>query len=156
MGAWTALIAAGTSPSADGEDRMDSLIAAASPLRQITAIDTAQGFRRILSIPILGGIFKLLARPITNIIRGTRVGELHDAQYCPIDVAAKIKVPVLLIYQEYDMVIKTNTQDAVEMYQALPEPKDLLLLAGPGHIFELASFQKLYQVIEHWFESTLA
>jgi hypothetical protein len=31
----------------------------------------------------------------------------------------------------------------------------ILILAGPGHIFELASFQRLYLAVETWFDRTL-
>jgi len=155
MGAWTALIEAGSPSQLEDDCRIDALVAAAAPLRQITSIDTAQRVRRILDIGVFGQMLQPIVAFWVNIARGTRSNGICDAKICPMDVASHIRIPVLLIYQEYDWVIKTNVADAVEMYQALHDPKQLLLLAGPGHIFELASFHKLYQNIEDWFESII-
>jgi pimeloyl-ACP methyl ester carboxylesterase len=155
MGAWTALIEHRLADSSTPPYRVDSLIAAAAPLRQITAIDTAQKFRRWLKLPLVGWLFKYIGSLFVNLGRGTRIADLGQSKYCPIEVATDLTIPVFLIYQEYDLVIKTNVEDAVELYETLRGPKQLLILAGPGHIFETASFHKLYQAIEDWFERTL-
>jgi pimeloyl-ACP methyl ester carboxylesterase len=155
MGAWSALIAAGSVAGAHDENRIDSLVAAAAPLRQITSIDLAQRFRRMLAVPVAGPFIRLVSQLLVNIARGTRVDRITDAQRCPLDVVGSIHVPVLLIYQEWDVVIHTNIADANEMFAALTAPKDLLLLAGPGHIFEIGSFHRVCQAIENWFDATL-
>ena len=150
MGAWTTLLEAAK------YNNIDSIIAAASPLRQITDISHAKMFERIIRVPIVGILISPFAQLAISIIRNTRISMIRNASQCPIDVVRNLEqIPIFLIYQEYDPVIETTAAEAIRLYDALPGTKDLLILAGPGHIFELQQFFGLYQRIERWFNMTL-
>jgi pimeloyl-ACP methyl ester carboxylesterase len=150
LGAWIALLEA-----ARYRD-VDTIVAAAAPLGQITAIDTAQLYRRWLEVPAGRLLLLPLARWLVTALRGIRVSGFAEAQRCPIEVVGELEtLPVFFIYQEWDWVIKTDVEDALTIFAAKPGPKDLLVLAGDGHIFEVHQFQRVYAAIEAWLDETL-
>ena len=149
VGGWIALLEAAKYKN------VDTVVAAAAPLTQVVDIDSAQSLARLQRIPILGKIWTLFARWVIVVLRGTRFGGFSKGQHNPIDVVSQISpIPVFFIYQEYDRVIKTDAQDAVAIFEAAKGNNELLILAGPGHIFEVHQFHRVYSAIEAWFDKT--
>ena len=151
MGAWVTLLTAAQN------NAIDSVVAAAAPLTQITQIDTAVTSRKFFELPVIGIVLRLFGKFFTGLFRNTRLVGFVDAKVCPIEVVDQISPrPLLLIYQEYDVVIKTNTEDARAIFEKAKHPKELIVLAGPGHIFEAAQFHRVCHAVESWFDKTLA
>jgi pimeloyl-ACP methyl ester carboxylesterase len=151
MGAWSALMEAAR------YQNIDSLIASASPLGQITAISLAQKLKRLIQTPVAGPLITPLAQIFVSLMKGTRVSGVRDAEECPLELADRLgDIPVYLIYHEEDPVIETTPVEALQLYEAISGEKQLLILTGRGHIFELHQFYRLYQSIEAWFDRTLS
>ena len=149
MGAWTTLLEIAE------ENSVDSIISAASPLNQIADISLAKKFGRLMRNPLFRIFLSHLTQIFINLYRNTRVSGVISSGKGPIEVAVKIKIPVFLIYHEYDPVIEVRSVDAYRLYDVLSTKKAILILSGQGHIFELVQFQKVYQSIEDWFQRTL-
>jgi pimeloyl-ACP methyl ester carboxylesterase len=150
LGAWIALLEAARYKN------IDSLVAAASPLGQVTALKPLPLLRRVIAVPLVGTLVGILTSWVISIVRGTHMVGIRDAAVCPIEAVPHIfPTPILFIYQEFDWVIKTDVADAVAMYDAAQGKRDLLILAGPGHIFEIHQFHRVCEVIESWFRETL-
>jgi pimeloyl-ACP methyl ester carboxylesterase len=150
MGAWTTLLEVAK------YQNIDSVIAAASPLGQILDISLAKRFHNISEIPFFGSLVFPVGQVIISLIKNTRISGLHYASQCPIEITNHLKqIPVFLIYHEEDPVIELKASDAKKLFEELRGKKELLILAGRGHIFEIQQFYFLYRSIEDWFSQTL-
>jgi uncharacterized protein len=90
--------------------------------------------------------------------RINRAFELAEAQahfnvdaVSPVNAAARIKIPVLLIHGAAD--VETPPAHSERVYRALPGPKRLVIVPGAGHNGSLNA--AVWKQIEEWIEEVL-
>jgi pimeloyl-ACP methyl ester carboxylesterase len=123
IGAWTALLSA-----ARGRP-IDAIIAAAPPPESMTALFYIKSLQR----------FKLIQGPIlasAAVMRNLWAAEGTHTLNTPEFVRDMPKIPILLIYNEYDYTLKTTADVFEQLHQNMPASSEKYLLPGRGHIFD--------------------
>ena len=121
--------------------------------RRVTGVVAAETFADLRTVAIERAPFFLWPAAIDQAIRiAEERGGFDIDAVSPVDAAASIKVPVLLIHGADD--VDTKAEHAERVMEALGGPKRLLLLKGVAHNQSLSD-ARTWTEIEGWIDAVL-
>lgn len=118
---------------------------------RVSAVVAAEVFSDLRTIATERAPFILPGWLITKAFQtAERRGGFKIDQVSPVNAAAAIRVPVLLIHGDAD--IETSPAHSKRVLDALAGPKRLILVPGAGHNHSL-SIPAIWQEIDEWIEN---
>ena len=121
---------------------------------RVAAIVAAEVFSDLRTIATERAPFVLSSKTIRKAFAvAEQAGRFEIDRVSPVDAAAKIRVPVLLIHGERDT--DTPPDHSRRVYAALAGPKRLLLVPGAGHNQSLSQ-GAVWDEIDQWVSDTVS
>src|SRR5262249_32820763 len=99
---------------------------------------------RLLIIPILAGV------AVVRNFWTTRISSALNIEEFVKQIPSK--VPILLVYNDYDYTIKMGADAFERLYDKLPTLKEKLCLPGRGHLFDWPNTYFLWNTMFDWLE----
>lgn len=140
IGGWTALLSAATGR------KIDAVIAGAPPPVDISTLRQIRMLRRYRSV-------RPLVRAGVAVMRNlrTKLG-VYALQIS--DFATHIpRIPILLVYNDYDTVSRVDSSAFERLYEILPDTTEKLVLPGNGHLFDWPNTYFLWGKMMEWLKA---